>query len=191
MAILSKKKKINGLRLDELNACIGDLEKDAEMGKYKFHAITKWVKGAHCETVLKDFIAAGKADNSRYRTHIIQADEPTTMLGKDKGPNATEALLGALGSCLTVSFIFQAAAQNIKIDSLEFDMEGQLDLRGFAGVDKTVRNGFESICVVCRVEADTPRKKLEELCHAAQDRSPVFDMITHPTPVYIKLETIE
>jgi uncharacterized OsmC-like protein len=189
-SVTTKKHKINGIRTDELNFAMDDLKNNADTGKYKFRAVNKWLKGARCETVIKDFWADGHKDTSRHSSHVLYADEPTTLLGHDKAANATEILLHALGSCLNASFIFQATAQGIKIDSLEFELEGQLDLRGFLGIDESVKNGFESICVVCRVKADEPQEKLEELCQAAQNRSPVFDMITHPVPVYVKLETL-
>ena len=118
----------------------------------------------------------------------IEGDEPVVLMGSDEGANATEALLHALGACLNASFIYHATDQGVHVDELQIDLEGQLDLNGFLGLNENVRNGFESICVIFKVKADAPREKIEELCEYAQKRSPVFDMVTHPVPVHVKLE---
>lgn len=158
------------------------------MGKFKFRVVNRWVNGAHCSSVINDFSAAGE-DVIRKEMHVLHSDEPPELLGTDKGPNATEALLHALGACLNASFIYHATAQGVKIDELEFHLEGDIDLNGFLGVDESVRNGFQIIHITCKVKSDAPEQKLRELCEYAQKRSPVYDIVTHNTPVTITLET--
>jgi uncharacterized OsmC-like protein len=96
-----------------------------------------------------------------------------------------------LGACLNASFIYHAAAQGVKIDELEFELEGDLDLNGFLGVNEDVPSNFTQIRVKCKVRSDAPREKLEELCEYAQKRSPVFNTVSRPVPVDVTLETIE
>ena len=179
----------NGLNVDDLNNSIDATRANPQLGKYQFRAKNRWVDGAHCRTTINDFYAAGQEDTFRSKTHVLEGDEPPALLGQDYGPNATEALLHALGACLNASFIFQATAQGIKIDELEFELEGDIDLNGFLGVDESARNGFQEIRVTCMVKADAPREKLEELCELAQKRSPVFDIVSHPVPVSVQLKT--
>jgi len=66
---------------------------------------------------------------------------------------------------------------------------GDLDLQGFLGMSENIRNGYEKIDVSFRIKADAPEEKLKELVELAQKRSPVFDMISNPTPVNVHLET--
>lgn len=47
------------------------------------------------------------------------------LSGSNQAPNAVEAVLHALTSCLTVGFIYNAAAQGIKVEALDFDLEGK------------------------------------------------------------------
>ena len=89
---------------------------------------------------------------------------------------------------MTTSFIYHAAAQGIKIDEVETSFSGDLDLHGFLGLDENVRNGYEKIKVIFKIKSDAPEEKLQELIHLAQKRSPVFDIISHPTPVEVTLE---
>lgn len=97
-------------------------------------------------------------------------------------------MLHALASCLAVGFIYNAAAQEIQVDDLEFELEGDLDLHGFLGLSEDVRPGYEQINLTYRVESDAPRERLEELCDYVQQTSPVLDIITNKVPVSISLE---
>jgi uncharacterized OsmC-like protein len=38
------------------------------------------------------------------------------------------------------------------------------------------------------VKADAPEEKVKELADIAQKRSPVFDIISHPTPIEVSLQ---
>jgi uncharacterized OsmC-like protein len=182
---------LNGLNVEQLQGCKDEMKGNPDVGKYQFRATNRWVNGAHCRTTIQDFWAAGQEDKSRQRAHVLEGDEPTTLLGEDHGPNATEGLLHALGACLNASFIYHAAAQGIKVDELEFELEGDLDLNGFLGVNESVPSNFQQIRVKCRVKANAPREKLEELCEYAQKRSPVFNTVSRPVPVHVLLESPE
>lgn len=179
---------VNGINASELGDTIEAVKGQRELGKYKFRASNHWVDGAHCITSIKDFSAGGQEDSSRAQAHVLHGDEPVSLFGEDNGPNAIEAVLHALAACLNTSFIFQAAVQGVRIDELEFDLEGDLDISGFFGIDESVRNGFDDISVRCRVKSDAPKEKLEELFLCAQQRSPVFDIISHPVNIAMTLE---
>ncbi len=181
---------LNGLNSSELCDVIGCVKENPVSGKYRFRAAHNWIDGGHCQTSIKDFWAGGHEDTSRQKTHVIEADEPVVLLGHDNGANATEGLLHALASCLSTSFIYHATAQGVKVEELALDLEGEIDLNGFLGLDESVRNGYESICVNFKVKADAPREKIAELCEYAQKRSPVFDIVSHPVDVSVKLEIL-
>ena len=180
---------VNGINVEDLTDCIDDITENPELGRYKFRAKNRWMDGAHCRSTIQDFWAGGQEDTSRQRPHVLEGDEPTTILGTDNGPNATETLLHALGACLNTSIIYHAAARGIKIDELELDMEGDIDLNGFLGIDESVPSNFQSIRVKCRIKSDAPKEELEDLWDYAQKRSPVFNSVTRPIPVEVSLET--
>ena len=108
-------------------------------------------------------------------------------MAANSAANPVEAILHALASCITVGIVYNAAVQGIKIDSLGFDLEGDLDIQGFAGLDPNVRPGFTDIRVTCHIDADAPRETLEELCQFSRDHSPVFDTISNPVNVTVQL----
>ncbi|WP_420627782.1 OsmC family protein [Candidatus Leptofilum sp.] len=178
---------LNGVNVDQLVETIGAIQEDPEIAKFQFRSHTQWVSGGHSRTTIQSFYGAGGEDTTRSQPFILEGDEPAVLLGEDHGPNAVETVLHALASCLTVGFIYNAAAQGIHIESLEFDLEGDLDLLGFLGLSETVRPGYDNINLIYRVKSDAPREKLEALCAYVQETSPVLDIIRNPVPVSITL----
>lgn len=63
----------------------------------------------------------------------------------------------------------------------------QHDLRGFLGMSEGVRNGYDGIEIAFKIKSDAPQEQLEELVVLAKKRSPVFDIVSNPTPVNVRL----
>lgn len=178
---------LNGVNVDQLVGTIGAIQENPEIAKFQFRSNTKWVSGGHSRTTIQSFYGAGGEDTSRSEPFVLEGDEPPVLLGENAGPNAVEAVLHALASCLSVGYIYNAAALGIHIEDLEFELEGDIDLHGFLGLSETVRPGYENIKLTYHVTSDAPREKLEELCAYVQKTSPVLDIIRNPVPVSITL----
>jgi uncharacterized OsmC-like protein len=188
---MAEQKIVNGVNVDQLFETINVIKDQPDIAKFRFRASNKWINGGHNRTSIKDFYGAGQEDTSRTEPFVLDADEPPVLLGTDQGANPVEYVLTALAGCLTTSLIYHAAAQGIKIDEVESRFEGDLDLRGFLGLSENVRNGYENIRVTFKIKADAPKEKLEELVKLAQQRSPVFDIVSNPVPVSVRLEQHE
>ena len=67
-------------------------------------------------------------------------------------------------------------------------MEGDIDLRGFPGIDPSVRNGFENIRINFKIRANVPDDQLQELCQLGPKFSPVYDSVTTGVPVTVTAE---
>lgn len=181
-------RNINGVDVDQLFSTIDAIKETPGLAKFEFRANNRWINGGHNRTSVKDFYGAGREDASRKQTFVFDNDEPVVLLGEDNGANPVEFVLHALAGCLTTSLVYHAAAQGIKIDAVESTFEGDLDLRGFLGMNEDVRNGYENIRVTFKIKADAPEEKLKELCELAQKRSPVFDIVTNRVPVKVQLK---
>jgi uncharacterized OsmC-like protein len=96
--------------------------------------------------------------------------------------------LYALASCLAVGFVYNAATQGIRVEKLDFTLEGDIDLHGFLGLSDKVRPGYQNIRLTYRVKSNAPRSKIEALCDYVQKTSPVLDIIRNPVPVAVTLE---
>jgi uncharacterized OsmC-like protein len=184
---MENQNKINGVNVDQLFGVIEAIKEEAGLAKFRFRAVNVWIDGGHNRTTIKDFYGAGKEDVSRREPFVMDNDEPEVLLGTDRGANPVEAVLHALAGCLTTSLIYHAAAQGVKIDEVESQFEGDLDLHGFLGLSETIRNGYENIRVTFRIKSEASREKLAELIQLAQQRSPVFDIISNPVAVSVQL----
>ncbi len=134
------------------------------------------------------FYGAGQEDTSRTRPFVLEGDEPPVLLGTNAAPNAVETVLHALASCLAVGFVYNAAARGIRVDSLEFTLDGDVDLHGFLGLSDRVRPGYQGIRVAYRVKADAPREEIVALCDYVQKTSPVLDILRNAVPVTVNLK---
>lgn len=179
--------KVNGVNIGQLVGTIEAVKSNSHLARCKFRAENEWIGGGHSRTKIQGFYAAGQEDTSRAQPFILEGDEPPVLLGENHGPNAVEAVLHALASCLAVGFIYNAAARGIRVDSLAFTLEGDLDLHAFLGLSQEKRPGYENIKVTYRVKSDAPRDKVVELCNYVQETSPVLDIIRNPVPVTVAL----
>jgi uncharacterized OsmC-like protein len=179
---------VNGVNVDQLVGTIDAVKSNPELAKCRFRAETEWISGGHSRTLIQGFYAAGQEDTSRVQSFVLEGDEPPVLLGNNHGPNAVEAVLHALASCLAVGFIYNAAAMGIRVENLTFRLEGDLDLQAFLGLSEQKRPGYENIKLTYRVKADAPREKIVELCNYVQKTSPVLDIIRNPVPVTITLD---
>lgn len=178
----------NGVDVGRLTETIRLVGSEPDLGRFRFRAATAWEGGGRSRTRIQAFHGAGREDDSRTEPLEIVGDEPPVLLGTNAGPNAVEAVLHALTSCLTVGFVYNAAARGIDVRALDFDVEGELDLRAFLGLSDEARPGYREIEVRYRVDADAPREEIEALCAYVQRTSPVLDVLTNPTPVRVRLE---
>lgn len=178
----------NGIDTARLVATVEALERDPSLARFTFRAASAWKGGARSRTEIQGFYGAGREDDSRTRPFVLQGDEPPVLLGSDTAPNAVETVLHALASCLTVGFVYNAAARGIDVRAMELDLDGALDLRPFLGLDQEERPGFQRIDVRYRVDTDAPRDQVEDLCAYVQRTSPVLDVLTKPVPVSVTLE---
>jgi uncharacterized OsmC-like protein len=138
--------------------------------------------------MIRGFYGAGREDLSRSADRVFDEDEPALLMGGDRGANPVEYVLIGLSGCLTTSLVAHAAARGIELKSVESELEGDLDVRGFLGIAPEVRNGYQAIRVRFRIAADAPDETLRELVDVAQQRSPVFDIVTHGVPVTVSFE---
>ncbi|MET7769496.1 OsmC family protein [Nocardia sp. NPDC005366] len=123
--------------------------------------------------------------------HTLRVDEPPTLGGAGTAPNPVEVYLSSLISCQVVTYRFWAQRLGITIDELSIDAEGDLDVRGFFGLDDTVRAGFQAVRVTVRVSGPETAQRYAELQEAVDKHCPVLDLSTGKTPVHTTLVTEE
>lgn len=170
---------LNGFDLDALQDTVRTMQQQPEAGKVTFRGSTTWAGGPAGDGRAEEMEQLGQVTE---RNFVARGDHPPALLGHDSGPTAGEALLGALGSCLTATFASHATAYGVQLDELEVEVAGDLDLNGFLRTTDT-RAGFQAIRARIRARADADQATLEEILRVTTLASPVFDTLSRGVPV--------
>ena len=88
---------------------------------------------------------------------------------------------------MSVGYAANAAAMGIELNDLRFELEGDIDLRGFLGISEDVRAGYSDITCTVHVDADATEAELAELRDRVEATSPLLDTITNAVPVQTEL----
>ena len=83
------------LDLDALRATTDAVTASPEAGRGSFSSVTRWEDGARARTTARSF--------------VIETDEPAPLGGTDAAVDPMELLPAAVGTCLTIGWVTQAA----------------------------------------------------------------------------------
>jgi len=101
--------------------------------------------------------------------------------------NPVEYALAALGSCQAITYRVWAAQLGVKLDKVEIGIDGDIDLRGFFGIDDRIRAGFNAVRIRVSLSGPEHATRYEELAAAVDAHCPVLDLFRNPVPVERKL----
>jgi uncharacterized OsmC-like protein len=180
----------NGIDVHQLVETINAISEDPKVGAFTFRAKSSWKGGTHNLGEIAGFSHAGSENQSRTAPFVLEGDEPPVLLGDNKGPNAVELLLQGLAFCYAVGLVANASARGIEITRMDCEIQGDLDVRPFLGLDGP-RPGFTRIRAKSWVSSpNATHEQLEELYRYVQDTSPVRDCLVNPVPVETTLEVV-
>lgn len=176
---------LNGVNVTTLSETVTAVQANPDIGKFQFRAANRWLGGGHNRSRIQGFAAGGQEDTQRSKPFVMDADEPPALLGEDQGANPVEFVLHGLAACMTTSMVYHAAAKGLAIEGVQSTLEGDLDLRGFLGLDPAVPKGYREVRVRMTVDTKAPAQALAELvCF-----SPVLSMVSGAVPVVAVIET--
>ncbi len=176
--------RVNGIDLNIVNETMNAIRDDPELGSCRFRVRNKWIDGGHNCSLISDFYAA-KKENTHAQEFELHADEPAMLSGTDQGANPVEHPLNALAGCVTTSMVAHAAVRGIRIEELESELEGDIDLRGFLGLDPDVPKGYTNIRVKFKVKTDPENV---EVLKSLAAFSPVYNTLIEGVNVDIEIE---
>ena len=116
------------------------------------------------------------------RGHEAVVDEPSQFGGENKGPNPLEYMFTGLAGCINVTIHHIANQNEIKVESLEINVTGDIDLQKFM-TGEGGRAGFQDINVEIEIETNTDSETEASLIGEAEKRCPVSDNLQHETNV--------
>ncbi|QIK77880.1 OsmC family protein [Sphingomonas piscis] len=168
---------VNGIDTAALGTVVQAVKADPSKAKVGFDVVTRWTGQTGSETEVTGFDMAGERVT---RSHTIRADEPLQLLGADQAANPQELLMAALNACMTVGYVANAALRGIALDKLEIRTKGELDLRGFLGLDDNVKPGYDTVEYEVTIAGDGSREDFEAIHQAVMKTSPNYYNVCNP-----------
>src|ERR1700738_2030517 len=147
---------VNGINLDDLFALIEGVRRDAAKSKTNWRVTTTWQGQMRSRARVEGFGIGGEQGPRRFS---IDIDEPCELGGTNQFANPQEHLLAALNACITVGYVAQCAVRGITLETREMKTEGEIDLRGFLGIDPAVPAGYETLRYVVRIKGSGTKEQ--------------------------------
>jgi uncharacterized OsmC-like protein len=168
---------INGIDVDALNGVIETIREDPAKGMVQFHVTSDWAGQTRSRTTVESYRIGGQEVRRRFE---IGVDEPHELLGGNTAPNPQEMLMTALNACIMVGYVVGASVNGIRLDAVQIETEGELDLRGFLGVDDQVPPGYESIRYTVRIRGDGTPEQFQRIHETVCRTSPNYFNVSRP-----------
>ena len=156
------------------------------MAKATFSVKSQWNGGFSVTSMPKGFRIGGQNIERNSEEYKMQYDFPNQLSGQGRGLTVCEYCMGSLAACLTQTIVAHATSRGIQIDSINIDVEGDVDLHGFTGISKDVRPGAQQFRVNMNIKsANASKEQINELHEIGKRFSPAFDTLTNGTSVVL------
>ncbi len=185
MSAVTTTKKLNGIDVDALEAVVRDVGQDASKGRVEFRVKSQWKGGTRSEASVDSYTLGGQRISRSFR---IAADEPAELLGQNSAPNPQELLMAALNACIMVGYVAGAAVNGITLEKVEIETTGELDLRGFLGIDESVKPGYDALHYVVRIKGNGTAEQFKAIHENVVKTSPNYFNLSRPVQINARLE---
>jgi uncharacterized OsmC-like protein len=176
----------NGVNVEALLGAREALTEAPEAAQFKWRAACEWKNGTHSHSTVESFFGLGE-EQARTKIFNFDADHPEVFASEDLGATPVEYVLVGLASCLTAGVAAVAQHREIQLNSVTATIEGDMDIQGILGIDGDVRNGFGGIKISYQIDANASQEDIEAVVAQSQKRSAVYDIVTNPTNVAVKV----
>lgn len=168
---------VNGINVDDLFTLIDGVKRESAKGKTSWHVTTTWQGQARSRAEVESFEIGGEKVPRRFS---IDIDEPRELGGSNSFANPQEHLIAALNACMTVGYVAQCAVRGITLESLAIETDGEIDLRGFLGIDPAVPPGYENLSYTVRIKGSGTKEQFADIHEAVMATSPKFYNMSRP-----------
>src|SRR3954453_21342499 len=162
---------VNGINVTDLFALIDGVKRQPATAMTNWRITTTWQGQTHSRSHVEAFGIGGQNVPRRFS---IDIDEPSELGGGNAFANPQEHLLAALNACMTVGYVAQCSVRGIALERLEIETDGEIDLRGFLGLDPSVPPGYESLRYTVRIKGSGTPEQFAEIHEAVMATSPNF-----------------
>ena len=171
---------VNGIDTDAVHALIESVEAEPAKGMTHWRVASAWQGGAHSRAQVDGFMIGG---TTVPRHFSIDIDEPFELGGSNAYANPQEYLLAALNACMIVGYTALCALQGITLQKLEITTEGDIDLRGFFGLDPAIAAGYPELSTRVVIAGDGTKEQFRKIHELVLATSPNFYNVSRAVPV--------
>ena len=161
--------EINGIDVDALTRAIEAIAADPSTGQTRWEVTTRWRGGTRSDTAVKAYYIGGQRVTKDF---TIRVDEPYELCGTNQFANPQEYLLAALNACMIVGYSAVCALQGIELEELSIETAGDIDLRGFLGIDSSVKPGYDRLRYTVHIKGDATQEQFEKVHEIVKATSP-------------------
>jgi len=167
---------VNGIDTTALQGAIAAISADAAAGQTRWTVSSRWVGGTRSDHRVESCQIGGQ---DILRQFILSTDEPTQLCGTNKFANPQEYLLSSMNACMMVGYTAVAALMGVKLTKLEVQTTGDIDLRGFLGLDPTVPAGYPRLQQTVHPAGDGTPDPLQKLPRTGKNTGPTGEKFFH------------
>lgn len=177
---------LNNVNISGLSEYANEVKENNIEGKASYGVILDWISGTKTKVKTKNMVLGR---HKLIRNFEFNIDEPTQLLGVNCAANPAEYMLGGLAGCMAVTFITGATLMQIEIDQLQLEIDGELDLRGFLGIDEDVDPGFPALKFVFHVKGNGTQEQYNKLLERVMKHSPNFNTMKNEVKMIGELKS--
>ena len=167
-------KTLNGINLELLHEAVDGISKDSSKANTHWAVTTHWRGGTRSDGQITRCVVG---DQVVARDFTIKADEPLQLCGTNQFANPQEYLIAALNACMVVGYSASCAHEGIELTELRIETEGNIDLRGFLGLDTTVKPGYEELRYTVYIKGNATPEQFEKIHRNVMATSPNYSSI--------------
>ncbi len=156
---------------------VASIDADPAKAMTSWRVATTWQGQTRSRADVTGFGFGGEARRAPLLDRCGRALE---LGGSNRFANPQEYLLAALNACIMVGYVAQCAMRGINLENLEIETEGDIDLRGFLGLNSDIAAGYEALRYTVRIRGDGSREQFEEVHAAVMATSPNFYNLSRP-----------
>ncbi len=172
-----KHQMINGIDVDNLKILIDTVKQEPAKGMSHWRVARGWGNQAKSRAQVECFVLGGETVRRRFS---LDVDEPLELGGSNTNANPQEYLIAALNACMIVGYAALCAAEGITLEKLEIETEGDIDLRGFLGLDEKIPPGYKSLAYTVRLKGSGTKDQFVKIHKAVMATSPNFYNLSQP-----------
>ncbi len=184
MSTITESPTLNGIDTNLLRDAIEAIANDPTKAQTHWKVTSHWRGGTRSDTHVSHCTIGGQ---KIARDFTIKVDEPLQLCGTNQYANPQEHLLASLNACMIVGYSACCAHEGVELEELRIETDGDIDLRGFLGLDATVKPGYDQLRYTVHIKGKGTPDQFEKIHRTVMATSPNYFNLSSSVPLKSRL----